>query len=81
MPTSPATIATEKAALNLRETALLGTLTGANDRKALIRHPGGRIDKVSLGDRVAGATVTAIGDGELHLTRNGQTKTLTLPKG
>lgn len=81
MPKTPADIATDRNALKSGETALLGTVTRPDTRIALVRHPSGRITRLSLGDRLDGNTVTAIGDGELHLTRNGKTTTLSLPKG
>lgn len=82
MPATPADIATDRNALDPRSTALIGTITRADTRVALIRHPSGRIARLTLGDRLGGATVTAIGDGELHLTRaNGETSTMSLPRG
>ena len=82
MPATPADIATDKNALDTNATALIGTISRPDTRIALIRQPSGRIARLTLGDRLGGATVTAIGEGEMHLTRaNGETSKLTLPRG
>lgn len=84
MPATPAETAkaaTIANALDSRQTTLIGTVTRPETRFALIRHPGGRISRLSVGDPLDGATVTAIDDGTLLLSRKGITETLTLPRG
>lgn len=79
MPMTPAEAATTKAALPLDQTALVGTLIRPDNRIALVRHPGGRIERLSVGDRLNGGTVTAIGEGELHLATAGKAVVYRLP--
>ena len=72
-----ADLATETARLD--RLALIGIFGSTNAPGALLRVPGGRIERVELGDRVAGGVVAAIGDDRLVLHRNGRARVLKLP--
>ncbi len=73
--------ATQKDALSLHKTALIGVF-GTNTRKfALIRLSSGAIRKVKVGDRVNWGQVTAIGQSRLMIRRNGKDIVLGLPSG
>jgi Tfp pilus assembly protein PilP len=79
-PTSNTTrkAATRQGALPTHGLILLGTFTGADRPRALIRH-GGRVERVQLGDSVGWRRVVAIEDGTLVLMRNGETLRLKVP--
>jgi len=72
--------ATDENALPLSGTTLIGTLTGPNGPVALLRLRRGDMRRVSKGDRIDGAQITAISDGQLHMMRAGQPKILTMPR-
>ncbi len=72
--------ATDENALPLSGTTLIGTLTGPNGPVALLRLRRGDIRRVSKGDKIDGARITAISDGQLHLSRAGQPEILTMPR-
>ncbi len=72
--------ATDENALPLSGTTLIGTLTGPNGPVALLRLRRGDIRRVSKGDQIDGAQITAISDGQLHMMRAGQPKILTMPR-
>ncbi|MEM9432868.1 MAG: hypothetical protein AAGA12_03025 [Pseudomonadota bacterium] len=85
-PTAPtrasvARAATENNAIALGRVALVGVFGTASNRRALVRMPNGRFRKVSVGDRVDGGRVAAIGDGQLRYTKGGRTLTLEMPSG
>ena len=71
--------ATVRNALNLRRLNLIGVYGKSNDRRALIRLPNGRFQKVQVGDRLDGGRVAAIGEDALRYTKGGQTVTLEMP--
>ena len=73
--------ATMKNALNMHQAALIGVFGAASSRKALVRLPSGRIVKVSVGDRVDGGKIAAIGEHEVHYVKNGRNIVLAMPKG
>ncbi|MGD9918983.1 MAG: hypothetical protein AB7U46_13270 [Paenirhodobacter sp.] len=72
--------ATEKNALNLNEMNLIGIYGASRDRRALIRMPNGRFVKVSVGDRLDGGKVTAIGDSQLTYQKGSRSYVLKLLK-
>lgn len=67
--------------MNLKEVNLLGTYGPSNAQRALIRLPSGRVINVSVGDRVDGGKVAAIGKGELRYVKGGRSHVLTMPRG
>jgi hypothetical protein len=46
-----------------------------------VRLPNGRYQKVTVGDRLDGGQVSAIGDSELRYQKGGRNLTLTIPSG
>ncbi|THH39218.1 amidophosphoribosyltransferase [Aliishimia ponticola] len=55
----------------MHDLALLGTLTGGDAPRALLRKPGGRIINAGLGDRVNRHVIIAIEEGAVILHRQG----------
>ncbi|PTX54121.1 hypothetical protein C8N43_2927 [Litoreibacter ponti] len=78
---SVARAATDNNAISLGRVALVGVFGTSSNRRALVRMPNGRFKKVSVGDRVDGGRVAAIGEGQLKYTKGGRTLTLEMPKG
>ncbi|MCF1708991.1 hypothetical protein L0V05_09210 [Tabrizicola sp. J26] len=68
-------------ALNLSKTNLIGVYGTPSNRYALVRQPSGRYVKVEVGDRIDGGQVAAITQSELRYVKNGQTVTLSMPRG
>lgn len=66
--------------VELPKLALIGIFGSQSAPAALIRTRKGKIARVSLGDRLANLTVTAIAKDRVILTRGSQTKALSLPK-
>ena len=81
VPGGVAAAATDENVLNLREISLIGLYGADNDRRALVRLSNGRYVRVSVGDRLDGGRVTAIGENALSYTKRGRTITLTMPRG
>lgn len=77
--TSVARSATVKNAINLRQVNLIGVYGKPSSRRALIRLSNGRYQKVSVGDRLDGGRVAAIGNTELRYTKNGRNVVLKMP--
>lgn len=71
--------ATVQNAINLRRLNLIGVYGKSNDRRALVRLPNGRFQKVQVGDRLDGGRVAAISDGALRYTKGNRTVTLEMP--
>lgn len=71
--------ATEHSNSNLRSLILLGTYGPESDLRALLRLSNGRVERVAIGDKIAGARVLAIDEGKLALARNGNTNWLAVP--
>ena len=80
-PAAVAGKATQSNAFPMSDLALLGTLTAPAGDIALVRTPRGRVRRVTTGDTVSGATVSAITDGRLHLTRRGEAQVIAVPHG
>lgn len=85
-PTGPtrsfvAKAATDNNALAMGRVSLVGVFGTASNRRALVRLPNGRFRKVSVGDRVDGGRVAAIGASDLRYTKSGRTLTLQMPRG
>jgi len=64
--------ATVKNAINLRNVNLIGVYGTSSQRRALVRLPSGRYDKVKVGDRLDGGRVRAIGSNSLIYNKNGR---------
>ena len=73
--------ATERNAVRLNRTALFGIYGTAANRRALVRLSNGNYEKVSVGDRLDGGRVVAIGEDELRYQRGNRTITLEMPRG
>ncbi|NNK78646.1 MAG: hypothetical protein HKP40_08040, partial [Litoreibacter sp.] len=78
---SVARAATDNNAISLGSVALVGVFGTPSNRRALVRMPNGKFKKVSVGDRVDGGRVAAIGEAQLRYTKGGRTVTLNMPKG
>ncbi|WP_165814428.1 hypothetical protein [Pararhodobacter oceanensis] len=70
--------ATESDAINLGEVNLIGVFGTESARRALVRLSSGRVVRVSVGDRLDGGQVTAIGENELLYTRRGRNQRLEI---
>jgi Tfp pilus assembly protein PilP len=68
-----------KNAINLRQVNLIGVYGKPSSRRALIRLSNGRYQKVSVGDRINGGRVSAIGNSELRYTKGGRNVVLQMP--
>ena len=73
--------ATVKNAINLRKVNLIGVYGKPSSRRALIRLSNGRYKKVTVGDRIDGGRVSAIGQSELRYTKGGRNVVLKMPRG
>lgn len=78
LPTSASVAkeATIRNAINLNQLNLIGVYGASSDRRALIRLPSGRYEKVKIGDRLDGGRVRSIGKSALIYTKNGRDYTL-----
>ncbi|MCE5972690.1 hypothetical protein LZA78_04275 [Sinirhodobacter sp. WL0062] len=83
LPTSASVAkqATLKDVINLKEINLIGVYGSSVNRRALVRLSNGKFVKVSVGDRLDGGKVTAIGSGQLTYQKGSRNYTLTLLKG
>ncbi|WP_244888458.1 hypothetical protein [Roseovarius tolerans] len=61
----------------MRRITLLGTMHGPSNARALVR--GGKVARVEIGDTLDRATVAAIGEGVVILSRGGRAEELRLP--
>lgn len=78
---SVARAATYNNAIKLRDVNLIGVYGTPGNRRALVRLPNGRYEKVKVGDRIDGGKVSAIGDNELRYNKRGRDVVLSMPKG
>jgi hypothetical protein len=76
---SVARSATVPNAINLRKVNLIGVYGKPSSRRALVRLSNGRYQKVSVGDRIDGGRVSAIGNSDLRYTKGGRNVVLTMP--
>lgn len=67
--------------VKLDRTALIGIFGTASAPKALILLPRGQTRTVTVGDRIAGATVGAIGEDRLVLVRGSRQEVMQMPRG
>ncbi len=80
-PGNVARRATDGNEMNLRRVNLLGTFGTPGNLRALVRMPNGDVLNVSVGDRLDGGKVVAIGQGELRYQRKGRNEVLSMPAG
>ncbi|MWD28781.1 hypothetical protein E0K89_014955, partial [Aquicoccus sp. SCR17] len=73
--------ATVENAINLRRINLIGVYGKPSNRRALVRLPNGRYEKVAVGDRIDGGRVAAIGETELRYVKGGRSLLLKMPNG
>lgn len=67
--------------VKLARTALIGLFGSSEAPKALIRLPQGQIQKVGIGDTIAGGVVEAIDSDQLVLSRQGKQQVMRMPRG
>ena len=79
IPTSVARAATQDSALPMRDVALVGVFGTPGARRALVRLPGGRIERVAVGDSLDGGRVSTIGQTTLNYVKRGRTLSLEIP--
>ena len=72
--------ATVENALTMNRLSLVGVFGAEGARRALVRLPSGRFEKVKIGDRIDGGRVQAIGDGRLIYARGGRNVALEMPR-
>lgn len=73
--------ATVENGINLREVNLIGVRGTPENREALVRLASGRFVEVTVGDRLDGGQVVAIGADSLQYVRNGRNIVLEAPSG
>ncbi|MBE3640659.1 hypothetical protein ICN82_20860, partial [Mangrovicoccus sp. HB182678] len=78
-PGNVARRATDDGEINLRKVNLLGTFGSPGNLRALVRMPNGDVVNVSVGDRLDGGRVVAIGEGQLRYQRKGRNEMLSMP--
>ncbi|WP_341861883.1 hypothetical protein [Gymnodinialimonas sp. 57CJ19] len=71
--------ATERNVIRLRNVNLIGVSGTSSSRRALVRLASGRFVRVTVGDRLDGGRVAAIGETTLQYVRSGRTVTLEIP--
>lgn len=71
--------ATQRNEIRLRNVNLIGVSGTPQNRRAMVRLPSGRFVQVSVGDRLDGGRVAAIGEASLQYVRNGRNITLEIP--
>jgi len=77
-PAATLAAATQPSALPTGRLTLLGTMHGPDSARALLRLDG-RVETVTNGDSIDGATVAAIGEGVVILARGNRPERLALP--
>ena len=71
--------ATQSKILKLNAMNLIGVYGAQSNRRALVRLPNGRFEKVKVGDRINGGRVRAIGQSDLQYIKGGRTYMLAMP--
>lgn len=71
--------ATQEDVIRLGNINLIGVYGSQRNRRALVRLANGQFVKVSVGERLDGGRVTAIGSSNLQYTKNGRRLTLDIP--
>ncbi|WP_245813322.1 type II secretion system protein N [Roseovarius marisflavi] len=78
-PEATLAAATTQDALPNARLSLLGTVLKPDMSHALFRIGRSKVERVTIGDAIDGATVTAIGEGVVMLSRAGHSERLSLP--
>ncbi|MDT8327982.1 MAG: type II secretion system protein N [Roseovarius sp.] len=78
-PEATLAVATTQDALPDARLSLLGTVLGPDKSHALVRVGKSTFARVQVGDTIDGATVAAIGEGVVMLSRSGHSERLALP--
>ena len=78
-PTPPEVIENATVEAHLPRLAVIGIFGTTEHPQALIRRADGGIERVSVGDRVAGGEVKAIGDTRVLLALPGEHRVLRMP--
>ncbi|WP_120501718.1 hypothetical protein [Roseovarius sp. EL26] len=83
LPTSASVTrqATQTNAIKLRQVNLIGVYGTPSKRRALVRLANGKYRKVTVGDRLDGGKVSAIGKSDLRYVKKGRNIVLEMPKG
>lgn len=76
---SVATEATQKNKIHMRKVSLIGIYGTPQKRSALVRMGNGKIIEVSIGDRVDGGKVAAIGADQVRYVKGGRNILLKMP--
>lgn len=80
-PENVAQLATRPHILNRSKTTLLGLFGPGDKMRALVRLPGGRVQRVAPGQRLAGGRIVAIDAEGIMLRKNGETGRISIPGG
>jgi hypothetical protein len=80
-PDIVAQYATRPHVLKRSRTSLLGLFGPADKMRALVRLPGGKVQQVEPGQRLAGGRIVAIDADGIMLLKNGETGRLSIPGG
>jgi len=76
--TTTAKFATQTGALPLHSLQLIGVFGTQEERRALLRSPGGTFETVGMGDQVRQGTVVAIDENSVILSTAAGTRRLTI---
>lgn len=71
--------ATERGVLPMKRPTLLGTFSGPDGDKALVRLPSGQIKEMRRDDYIGQAKVISVGEGHMDVGLFGQVHRLTIP--
>ncbi|MBE9639117.1 hypothetical protein [Salipiger mangrovisoli] len=66
--------------IDLREISLIGIYGKDSSRRALVRLPSGKYQKVQVGDNIDGGRIAAISDDELRYVKSGRNVVLKMPR-
>lgn len=80
-PENVAQLATRPHVLKRSKTTLLGLFGPADGLRALVRLPGGKVQQVAPGQRIAGGRIVAIDADGIMLLKNGETGRISMPGG
>ncbi|MCV2890614.1 hypothetical protein [Ruegeria aquimaris] len=71
--------ATQAADIQKNALTVLGIFGPADDMRALVRLPGGKVEQVAPGDKLRAGEIVAIDDDGLMLRHGGQTRRVSIP--
>ncbi|WP_353472987.1 hypothetical protein PVT71_02865 [Salipiger sp. H15] len=66
--------------IDLREISLIGVYGNDSNRRALVRLPSGKYQKVQVGDSIDGGRIAAIAEDELRYVKAGRNVVLKMPR-